>query len=147
MGSKKTVSVKQKTAPKKKAQTKAAPRAAKKEKTAAENKPRHPKGRVSENGRTKEALAKTLASALARADEDSNAIETRLKTASNKQLLRLEAAVATLKKDYGSRDKLVASIAGKQSKDKDYTAKLEQLTLPNLLELAKSGERRAKANA
>ena len=79
MGSKKTVSVKQKTAPKKKAQTKAAPRAAKKEKTAAENKPRHPKGRVSENGRTKEALAKTLASALAHADEDSNAIETRLK--------------------------------------------------------------------
>lgn len=146
MGSKKTVSVKQKQAPKKQAQKKTAPKAAKKEKTAAENKPRHPKGRVAEGGRTKEALAKTLASALARGDENSDTIATRLKTASNRQLLRLEAAVATLKKDYGSRDKLVASIAGKQSKDKHYTAKLEQLSLPNLLELAKSGERRVKAS-
>lgn len=144
MGSKKTVSVKQKQAPKKQAQKKTAPKT-RKEKTAAENKPRHPKGRVAEGGRTKEALAKTLASALARGDENSDTIATRLKTASNRQLLRLEAAVATLKKDYGSRDKLVASIVGKQSKDKHYTAKLEQLSLPNLLELAKSGERRVKA--
>ncbi len=147
MGSKKTVSVKQKQAPKKKASTKAEPKAAKREKTASESRARHPKGRVVEGHKTKEALATTLASALAFGDQDSGAIATRLKTASNKQLLRLEAAVATLKKDYGSRDKLVASIVGKQSKDKDYTAKLEKLSLPNLLELAKSGERRAKANA
>lgn len=147
MGSKKTVSVKQKQAPKKQAQKKTAPKAAKREKTAAESKARHPRGRVAADHGSKEALAKSLAASLARADEDTNAIETRLKTASNKQLLRLAAAVATLKKDYGSRDKLVASIVGKQSKDKDYTAKLEQLSLPNLLELAKSGERRVKAMA
>lgn len=136
-----------KKAPVKKAPAKkAAPKAKKADaQPAAEAGPRHPKARVTKLHQSKEALAKALASSLAREDEDTGVIADRLKTASNSQLLRLHDAVETMKSKYGSRDKLVAAIAGKQSKDKDYTAKLEKLSLPNLLELAKSAERRARA--
>lgn len=146
MASKKTESVKKK-APAKKAAAKktAAPKKAKAAKAGNELKARHPRGRVVERHESKEALAKSLASALAREDEDSGSIADRLKTASNSQLLRLHNAVETMKSKYGSRAKLVAAVAGTQSKDKDYTAKLDKLSLPNLLELAKSAEKRARA--
>ncbi|MEO6777808.1 MAG: hypothetical protein ABI467_33110 [Kofleriaceae bacterium] len=128
---------------------KAGPKVARAEKQAQSTLPRHPKARITalHDGKPggKEALAKSLAKSLAREDEDAGAIEGRLKTASNRQLLRLNAAVETMKSKYGSRDKLVAAVAGTQSKDKDYTAKLEKLSLPNLLELVKSAERRARA--
>lgn len=107
--------------------------------------PRHPKARVTKLHKGKEELAKALASSLAREDEDSGQIADCLKTASNQQLLRLHDAVETMKSKYGNRAKLVAAVAGAQHKDKDYTAKLEKLSLPNLLELAKSAERRARA--
>jgi hypothetical protein len=144
MATKKTdkkVVTKKAAAPKKKAPV------AKKEKTEAalkgEAKPRHPKARVVAAHHSKEALAKTLAESLARPDEDTGVIAGRLKTASNSQLLRLQSAVELMKSKYGSRDKLVAAVAGTQSKDKDYTAKLDKLSLPNLLELAKSAAKRA----
>ena len=86
---------------------------------------------------------KSLAGSLAREDEDTGMIADRLKTASNQQLLRLHSAVELMKSKYGSRDKLVATIAGAQAKDKDYTAKLDKLSLPNLLELAKTAAKRA----
>lgn len=146
MASKKTESVKKK-APAKKAAAKktATPKKAKTAKAGNELKARHPRGRVTERHESKEALAKSLASSLAREDEDTGSIADRLKTASNSQLLRLHDAVETMKSKYGSRAKLVAAVAGTQSKDKDYTAKLDKLSLPNLLELAKSAERRARA--
>jgi hypothetical protein len=135
-----------KTPAKKAPAKKAAPKAAKVEKQAQSTAPRHPKARVTALHHGKEALAKALASSLAREDEDTGQIAERLRTASNNQLLRLHSAVETMKSKYGNRDKLVAAVAGTQSKDKDYTAKLEKLSLPNLLELAKSAERR-KARA
>jgi len=144
MASKKTITKKKAPAKKAKA-TKAAPKKAKAAKAGNELKARHPKGRVTERHESKEALAKSLASALAREDEDTGSIADRLKTASNAQLLRLHDAVETMKSKYGNRAKLVAAVAGTQSKDKDYTTKLEKLSLPNLLELAKSAERRARA--
>ncbi|HEY6039813.1 MAG TPA: hypothetical protein VIV58_36280 [Kofleriaceae bacterium] len=135
-----------KTPAKKAPAKKAAPKAKKADaQPAAEAAPRHPKARVTKLHESKEKLAKALASSLAREDEDTGVIADRLKTASNQQLLRLHDAVETMKSKYGSRDKLVAAVAGTQSKDKDYTAKLEKLSLPNLLELAKSAERRARA--
>jgi hypothetical protein len=134
-----------KTPAKKAPAKKAAPKAKKADaQPAGEAAPRHPKARVTKLHKGKEELAKALASSLAREDEDTGVIADRLKTASNSQLLRLHAAVETMKSKYGSRDKLVAAVAGTQSKDKDYTAKLEKLSLPNLLELAKSAERRAR---
>lgn len=109
--------------------------------------PRHPHGRVAAAHGSKEALAKTLASAIARDDEDTGVIAGRLTKASNSQLLRLHHVVETVKEKYGSRGKLIAAIgtAEHKSKDKDYLAKLDSYSLPQLLDLAKSHERRARA--
>jgi hypothetical protein len=107
--------------------------------------PRHPRARVTAAHGSKEALAKSLADALARADEDTGVIADRLRTASNSQLLRLQSVVATVKEKYGDRAKLIAKIgtAEHKSKDKDYLAMLESLSLPNLLDLARAHEKRA----
>jgi hypothetical protein len=100
--------------------------------------PRHPRARIAEVHGSKAALAKALAPVLARADEDTGALETRLAKASNAQLLRLQRASQRLKDKYGSRDKLIAAIgtATHKSKDKDYLAKLDAYSLPQLLDLA-----------
>jgi hypothetical protein len=90
---------------------------------------------------------KSLAKSLARPDEDSGVIADRLRTASNAQLLRLQSAVELVQKKYGDRAKLIEAIgtAEKKTGDKDYLAKLDALSLPNLLDLARSHERRARA--
>ena len=149
----KTASAKKttKAAPKAKA-AKAAPKAkaAKAPKEHAETKPalpRHPRARVAHLHESKEKLAKSLASSLAREDEDQGQIAERLRTASNTQLLRLQSVVETVQKKYGSRAKLIEAIgtAEKKSKDKDYLAKLDTFSLPQLLDLATHHERRARA--
>ena len=124
----------------------AAPKA-KPAKAAATKVPRHPKARVAEKAGSKEALAKTVAEALVREDEDPTALAASLKTASNQQLLRLARVAETVKQKYGSRAKLVAAIGNteKKSKDKDYLAALDALSLPHLLDLATSAERRTRA--
>ena len=146
MATKKT-NTKTKSAPPKAAKptTKKAPKAEKK--AAAPAKARHPRGRVVENHTSKAELAKSLASVLARTGEDADAVETKLKTASNAQLLRLSKVTATVKQKYGNREKLIAAIgtAEKKGKDKDFLARLESYSLPMLLDLASSGERRARA--
>jgi hypothetical protein len=145
MASKKTKSVK-KVAPKAKTpvKVKAAPKA-----KAAPIKagPRHPKARIADAHGSKAALAKTLASALARADQDTGTLETQLKTASNAQLLRLARAAQTMKDKFGSRDKLIAAIgaASKKGKDQDYLAKLDSYSLPQLLDLATASQRTARS--
>lgn len=132
-------------APKAAAKTTAAkaPKAAKPAKAA--QGPRHPKARVAATG-TKADLAKALASSVARSNQDAGDVENQLKTASNQQLLRLQRVVETVKKKWGSRDKLISAIgtAQNKSKDKDYLAKLETFSLPQLLDLATAGERRAR---
>jgi hypothetical protein len=145
MASNKTKSVK-KVAPKAKAKTPAKAKAAPKAKVkAAPVKPaaRHPKARVAEAHGTKAALAHTVAQAIARADEDAGALEARLKTASNAQLLRLSRASQTLKQKFGDREKLIAAIgaAAKKTTDKDYLAKLDSYSLPQLLDLAAAAQR------
>jgi hypothetical protein len=109
--------------------------------------PRHPHARVVAAHQGKEALAKALAPALAHTDQDTDQLASRLAKASNQQLLRLERVVATVKKKYGSRDKLIEAIGSgqKKAKDKDFLAKLATLSLPNLLELAASHDRRTRA--
>lgn len=119
--------------PAKAAKTKPAKATAKDTKAA-----RHPHGRVIAAHGSKEALAKSLGEVLAREDEDAGAIATRLKTASNQQLLRLQRASDTLKKKWGTRAKLIAAIGAAQNKtkDKDFLSKLDRYSLPQLLELA-----------
>jgi hypothetical protein len=129
---------------------KAAPKKAAAPKTkapVAAAKARHPRARVLENHGSKEALAKSLAAVIARGDQDTDALEADLKRASNAQLLRLSRVTATVKQKYGNRDKLIAAIgaAEKKAGDKDYLAKLETYSLPHLLDLAQSAERRTAA--
>ena len=132
---------------KKPAQKKAAPKKAKEKQEAKPQGPRHPAGRVKEGHGGKEALAKAIAPTLAREDEDSDVIATRLTTASNAQLLRLARVVDAVKQKWGSREALITAIgnAEKKSKDKDYLTKLDSFSLPKLYDLATSAERRARA--
>ncbi len=148
MATKKTTTKKKVPAKAKPAKKAAAPKKAPKEKVAAKPQgPRHPAGRVKEGHGGKEALAKALAPTLARADEDTDVIASRLKTASNSQLLRLQRVVETVKKKWGSREALITALstAEKKSKDKDYLTKLDTFSLPKLVDLATSAERRARA--
>jgi hypothetical protein len=137
MATKKTESTKAK-APPKKAAAKAPAKAKAAPKAPVKVGPRHPRAKLIAAHGSKEALAKTLAALLAHGEEDTDAVEARLRTASNQQLLRLASVTATVKKKWGSRDKLIAAIgtAQKKSKDKDYLAKLEAMPLPRLVELA-----------
>ena len=147
MPSNKTSSVKKPAAAKAKpAAKKAAPKAKTKAASApAKILPRHPKARVADAHGSKAALAKAIAPLLARTDEDTGALEERLKKASNAQLLRLQRATQTLKNKYGNREKLIAAIgeAQRKAKDKDYLAKLDTYSLPQLLDLAAAGTARA----
>ena len=146
MPSNKTPSVKKPAAKAKPAAKKAAPKAKAKAKApAAPAKilPRHPRARVAEAHGSKAALAKAIAPLIARTDEDTGALEVRLKKASNAQLLRLQRATQTLKDKYGNREKLIAAIgeAQRKAKDKDYLAKLDTYSLPQLLDLAAASAR------
>jgi hypothetical protein len=138
-----------KKAPAKKAPAKkAAPKKVAKEKTEMKPQgPRHPAGRVKEGHGGKEALAKALAPLLATDSEDSDVVATRLKTASNAQLLRLKRVTDAVKQKWGSREALITALGNteKKSKDKDYLAKLATFPLPKLYDLATSAERRARA--
>lgn len=151
MATKKTdkkTSTKKKAPAKKAPAKKAAPKVKKEKKEPVKVGPRHPRARVLATPQgSKEALAKALAPSLARADEDTDLVEARLKTASNQQLLRLRRVTDTVKQKYGGREGLIEAIGKSENKgkDKDYLAKLEKLSLPNLLDLATTAERRARA--
>jgi len=144
MATKKT----EKTAATKAAAKKAAPakKAPKGEKSAAAKAPRHPKARVGAAHGSKADLAKALAGSVAKSGQDAGDVESQLKTASNAQLLRLSKTVETVKAKWGNRDKLIAAIGSAQnkSKDKDFIAKLESYSLPQLVDIAIAGERRAR---
>jgi hypothetical protein len=154
MASKKTVSTK-KAAPKgKQAAKKAAAKPKAKVKATPKPKPepvkvgpRHPMARVVAAHGSKAALATAIAKAIARADQDTGALESQLKKASNAQLIRLERATQTLKDKFGDRNKLIAAIgaASNKSKDKDYLAKLDSYSLPQLLDLAAASQRAAQS--
>lgn len=100
--------------------------------------PRHPRAKLLAAHGSKEALARSIAPALAHGGEDADSIAARLRTASNRQLLRLAAAADKVKQKWGTREKLIEAIgaANKKSKDKDFLAKLETTSLPRLLDLA-----------
>lgn len=137
-----------KAAPKAKAAAKTAPKAPKAAKAPAKPAgPRHPKGRLAAAHGSKAAIAKQIAPLLVRSDEDAGALETRLAKASNAQLLRLQRATQTLKEKFGDRAKLIAAIgtAQKKSKDQHYLTKLDSYSLSQLLDLAASSQRAARA--
>lgn len=71
-----------------------------------------------------------------------------LDSISNKKLLRLHAVLSDVKKEFGSRAKLITAILTQEKRDKDdgYKARLERFSTPRLYDLYKSGAKRAKAN-
>jgi len=140
MATKKTEKPAPKAAAKKAAPAKKAPKAP------ASTAARHPHGRVKAHG-SKEDLVKKLVEPLAAEDQDTDALSARLSKASNAQLLRLLRVVDAVKEKYGSRAKLIEAVgkAVGKAKDKDFLAKLGSFSLPRLLDLARSAERRARA--
>ena len=80
------------------------------------------------------------------ADEEVAEVKERLATVSNKKLLRLAEVGKAIKEKYGSKDKLVAAIsqAVGKAKDKDYVARLKQLSSSRLLDMARGAERRVR---
>jgi hypothetical protein len=67
-----------------------------------------------------------------------------LDSVSNKKLLRLYETLTRVKKEFGSRAKLIDAIAAAQSraKDADYKKGLERFSTPRLLDLLTSAQRR-----
>jgi hypothetical protein len=65
---------------------------------------------------------------------------------SNAKLLRLHAVLTTVKKDFGSRAKLIDAILTleKRTKDAGFKTRLEGYPLPRLLDLHAAAERRSK---
>ena len=65
---------------------------------------------------------------------------------SNAKLLRLHAILSAVKKDFGSRAKLIDAILGleKRAKDAGYKTRLEGYPLPRLVDIHHAAGRRAK---
>lgn len=72
-----------------------------------------------------------------------------LDSVSNKKLLHLHDVLSQVKKDFGSRDKLIKAIAegAQRAKDSDFAKSLEGLPTPRLFELYRSGKKRSAAAA
>jgi hypothetical protein len=70
-----------------------------------------------------------------------------LERISNAKLLRLHETLSRVKKDFGSRGKLIDSILtlGKRQKDTGLKGHLERLSTPQLVDLHTSAHRRSKA--
>ncbi|MEZ4367933.1 MAG: hypothetical protein R2939_16880 [Kofleriaceae bacterium] len=107
---------------------------------------RHPLARLKAQHGSKADLAAKLAAPLASTSDDVETLKGRLAKASNRQLLHLAAVVDTVQKKFGGRAQLITAIgaAANKTKDQAYLTKLGTLSLPRLLDLATSGQRRAK---
>jgi hypothetical protein len=69
-----------------------------------------------------------------------------LDSVSNKKLLRLYETLSRVKKEFGSRAKLIDAIAAAQAraKDADYKKGLERFSTPRLLDLLGAAKQRTK---
>ena len=67
---------------------------------------------------------------------------------SNKKLLHLHDVLSSVKKDFGSRAKLIDAVAeaGKRAKDAGYRERLEKRSTPELVSLLTASKKRAKAS-
>jgi hypothetical protein len=66
---------------------------------------------------------------------------------SNKKLLHLHEVLSQVKKDFGSRDKLIDAIVKgrKRDKDADYRANLTNKSTPALFGIVRADQKRARA--
>ena len=95
---------------------------------------------------SKEKLIDKVVEVAREADEEVAEVKERLATVSNRKLLRLAEVGKSIKDKYGSKDKLVAAVtqALGKAKDKDYVARLKQLSSARLLDMARGAERRTR---
>jgi hypothetical protein len=68
-------------------------------------------------------------------------------TISNAKLLRLHEVLSQVKKEFGSRGKLIAAIleSEKRAKDDGYKARLDRFSTPRLWDELRAARKRAKA--
>jgi len=88
----------------------------------------------------KSKLVEVILSLVDTGEEAVDDAKARLLKASNKKLLRLQAAASAIKDKYGSPEKLVDFVAGKlnRAKDSDFVEKLRAYSPARLLDLARS---------
>lgn len=98
---------------------------------------------------TKDKLIDATIKALKGVGEDDDQLDERLAGKPNSKLLRLIDAANTIKERYGNKEKMVAALltATGKVKDSDFAGKLSSYTLPRLLDLTRSAERRADKKA
>lgn len=72
-----------------------------------------------------------------------------LDSVSNKKLLHLHEVLSQVKKEFGSRTKLIDAIASAEgrAKDADFKQGLTRYPTPRLFEIARSSQKRAKTPA
>lgn len=98
---------------------------------------------------SKDQLVDSIVEAARGASEEIADAKERLKTQSNKKLLRIAEVTETVKQDYGSRDKLVEALSSAlgRAKDSDYVNKLRTFSNARLLDMKRAADRRAKRQA
>lgn len=94
---------------------------------------------------SKDKLVDSIADYARDDDEDKNEAIERLKSLSNRKLLRM-ASISERVKELGGRDELAAAVAATEGRDKDsdYTAKLRTYTPAMLVDRLDSAKRRAR---
>ncbi len=92
---------------------------------------------------SKDKLVETVVKALSDLEEQADDVKERLRSASNKKLLRL-AEVAKEVKSYGSKDKFVERLAAAldRAKDSDYIERLKQMSITRLADMKAAAEKR-----
>jgi hypothetical protein len=115
---------------------------------AAEALKQSPLARVKEEFGGKDKLVDKIVGVLDSGDESKDELRKRLLGVANSKLIRL-FSVATKTKQVGGHDKLVSSTAEKlnRAKDKDYVAKLDEMSDGRLLDVLQAAERRSGAGA
>ena len=71
-----------------------------------------------------------------------------LDSISNRKLLKLHTLLGEVKKQFGTRAKLIAAILTQEKRDKDegYKTRLERFSTPRLFDQYRAGQKRAKSN-
>jgi hypothetical protein len=99
---------------------------------------------------TKEKLVDSIADVVRGASEEAAEAKERIKTLSNKKLLRLAEISQTMKDQYGgSKDKLVEALSQSlgRAKDGDYVNKLRTFSTGRLLDMKRAADRRMRKSA
>lgn len=94
---------------------------------------------------TKEKLIESVVNVAKDDDEDASDVTERLRSVSNKKLLRLAEVARVLKDNYGGKkDKLADAVAGAlgRAKDSDYIEKLRTFSAARLIDLLGAAQKR-----